>query len=381
MSECKIKILYGLEAAGGGALKHLVYIVTRLNPELFDITVMLSNLRLENAENEIKKMQCAGAKVIFIPIHRNIRPINDLIALSKIWYYIYTHKFHIVHAHSSKAGALFRIASWLARTPKVYYTPHCFYFQSQSGFSKWFFIKIEKLMGKITTGIIVSDAEMLHLLRNKIVSPSKAYNINNAIDFNEYNPTVNVNEAKHQLGISSDSLVVGAIGRLTTQKDWITYIYAANEVIKTYPNVVFLIVGEGELRINLELLIAELGLQRNIILTGYVIEIYKIYGIIDVFVNTSLWEGLPYVFLEAMHYKKPIIATGSEGETVVINRHNGLTSPQHDFKNVAENIILLLQDKTLSENLGKKGYELILEKYSFNNFIQKHEALYLERVK
>ena len=78
----KIKILYGLEAAGGGALKHLIYLATRLDNRYFDITVILSNQRQENIDCELTKLQNAGVKVHIMPIRRNIHP-GDIILLFK----------------------------------------------------------------------------------------------------------------------------------------------------------------------------------------------------------------------------------------------------------------------------------------------------------
>jgi glycosyltransferase involved in cell wall biosynthesis len=372
----KIKILYGLEAAGGGALKHLVYLVTRLNNNQFDITVIISNKRQENIDNEIWKMKYYGAEVILMPIKRNIH-FTDLLILIKLIFHIGKNKYDIVHAHSSKAGILFRFAAFLNRVPQIYYTPHCFYFQGKKGILKWILIWIEKLFGKITNGIVVSVGEQKEILKFHIVPQKKIININNAIDFDEYSQSEEIRETKRQLNIADHHFVVGAIGRLVQQKDWKTYIYAANEVLREYKNVTFLIIGAGELHLELKKLITNLHLENKVILTGQINDIHKIYGIIDAFVNTSLWEGLPYVFLEAMRYKKPIVATDTGNETTILNEETGFISPVKGFKEIANNIMILIKDKKLAFDMGLKGNELLTEKYSFELFIKQHESLYL----
>lgn len=374
----KINILYGLEAASGGALKHLTYLVTHLSKEKFDITVILSNLRKDIKEHEINQIKSTGVKLIFLPIKREIC-FSDLIILYKLFIYIRNNKFHIVHAHSSKAGVLFRIAGKLNQVPLILYTPHCFYFQSKQGLKKWFFITIERIIGKITDGIIVSDNELIQLKENRIVPLTKSNNINNAIDFNECKQNLLEEKTKDLFKIPSNSKVVTAIGRLTKQKDWTTFIYAANEVLKVYPDVFFLIVGEGELYYDLKKLVLELKIQSRIILTGYVADVYKIFGITDIYVNTSLWEGLPYVLLEAMHYKKPIITTNPDGERgIIIDTVTGLTSPVKDYKTIAQKILLLLKDRILAENLANNINAILPKKYSFEYFIREHENLYLK---
>jgi glycosyltransferase involved in cell wall biosynthesis len=350
--------------------------VTKLNNKHFDITVILSNKRSENIESEIWKMRYYGTKVILMPIKRNIH-IYDFIILIKLFFHIRSNKYDIVHAHSSKAGSLFRIAAWLNNVPKIYYTPHCFYFQGKQGLKKCLFVILEKMFGWITTGVIVSDGEKQEILKYNLVQSKKIININNAIDFDEYNQSREINETKEKLAIKDNNFVVGAIGRLVYQKDWKTYIYAANEVLKKYPNVVFLIIGEGELYFEIKKLISDLNLEKKVILTGYIKDIYKIFGIIDVYVNTSLWEGLPYVFLEAMKYKKPIIATDTGNETTIIHEETGFISPVKDYKTIADKIMMLIQDKKMAFQMGVKGNEWLTEKYSFELFIRQHEMLYI----
>lgn len=374
----KIKILYGLEAAGGGSLKHLVYLATRLNKDMFDITVILSNSRQECISSEIAKMESEGTTVLFLPMQRNISPINDMRLIIKLIFLIKKGRYDIVHAHSSKAGGIFRIAAWICRFPLVYYTPHCFYFQGKKGIQKKSYVLIERILGKLTTAIIVSESEKKQLIDNRVAPISKIVNINNAIDFNEYQQEKEFEKIKKHLKIPANTFIVGAIGRLVPQKDWETYIYAANLVLKNYPQTKFLIVGEGELFNELNKLIFKLNLENSIILTGQVKEIYKIYAVIDVFVNTSLWEGLPYVFLEAMKYRRPIIATNTGNDKIVIHEETGFITPAKDYRFIASKIVSFIENKQLSIKMGEKGMEWLTLKYSFELFIRKHEQLYQE---
>ena len=374
----RIKLLYGLEASGGGALKHVVYLATRLNKEIFDITVILSGSRNENIKDQIKKMAHEGVKVLIIPMSRSINPVSDLLVFFKLAFLINREKYDIVHAHSSKAGALFRLAAFVCGVRKIYYTPHCFYFQGKKGFKKEGFVILEKLLGTITTGIIVSENEQQWARHNHVIVNTKIININNAIDFDEYRQNIEIEKTKISWGIDPGSSIVGAIGRLTRQKDWKTYIYAASEVLKFYPKTVFLIVGEGELHSKIQELIFQLDLEGKVIITGYVKKIYKIYGIIDIFVNTSLWEGLPYVFLEAMQYEIPIVATDTGNETFIINKENGFICARKDYHGIAKKIISLIKNRQMSVQMGINGNRAMQEKYSFSVFIQQHEHLYLQ---
>jgi len=123
-------------------------------------------------------------------------------------------------------------------------------------------------------------------------------------------------------------------------------------------------------------LIFALDLEKRIILTGYVQEVYKIFGIIDVFINTSLWEGLPYVILEAMNYMKPVIATNTDNEGSISNEKIGFITPVKDYKTISQRICELIEDKQKSIQFGKEGNEILSRKYSFDLFIRRHEELY-----
>jgi glycosyltransferase involved in cell wall biosynthesis len=371
----KIKILYGLEAAGGGALKHLVYLAAGLDHTCFDITVILSDQRGESIGDEMEKLREAGVKIVILPIRRSIH-VSDIVIWYRLMVHIRKYKYDIVHAHSSKAGGLFRIAAWLNRVPYICYTPHCFYFQGKKGLPKFLFITLERIFGLITSAIIVSESELDELLKHHIISPKKAFNINNAIDFNNYRQNTELLKVRKQLGLQPGSVIVGAIGRLTLQKDWETYIYAAHEVLKKYPDIEFLIVGEGELYGEIKKQIFKLNLENRVFLTGYVQRIYEIYGIIDIYVSTSLWEGLPYVLLEAMQYKKPIVTTDTGNSQAIIHEETGFVTPVKDYKSIARQIIYLIGHRKLAMEMGQKGNALLTTRYSFEKFIKDHETLY-----
>lgn len=371
----RTRILYGLEAAGSGALKHLQYLVTELDKETFDITVILSTERSREAHKAVIKMKRAGAKVIDVPMKRQINLWYDGIALYHLCKHLRNNlPYHVVHAHSSKAGVLFRIAAWLWAIPLILYTPHCFYFQGKSGIKKSFFVFIEKMMGKITSQIIVSNIEKINALKYKIVAEGKLLHINNAIKYHEYHH-VDKAPVKARLGLDESCTIVVAIGRLTAQKDWFTYILAANEILKTAGDFQFLIVGEGELLTELQQLVAQLDLQHKVIFVGQHHCIEQIYSITDIYISTSLWEGLPYVILEALRFGKPIIATNL-GYEFLLENANAFLVPVREHGLIAEKIKLLRSDSCLSLKMGAYGYSSLTSYASFNTFIKKHSAIY-----
>jgi glycosyltransferase involved in cell wall biosynthesis len=223
----KISIIYGLEAVGGGALKHLAYLVTYLDKERFDITVILSSKRNEDANVEIKKIENSGARLLYYPLNRNFNILKDLISVLKLIPILKKEQFDIIHAHSSKAGGIFRVAAFFAGNKNVLYTPHCFYFQGLSGIRRKVYVSIEKILAKITSNIIVSEGELKETVKNRIINENQIQNINNAIDFDDYIHNSQIDETLSEFCIPEGKFIVGAIGRLSPQKGWETFIFAA----------------------------------------------------------------------------------------------------------------------------------------------------------
>lgn len=374
----KYRILYGLEAADAGALKHLVYLVTRLDPILFDVTIIISACRSDRAYDAVREMEEAGATVVIIPMQRRISPWKDLKSLVKIMRHLKDNRYDAVHAHSSKAGILFRLAAWLKGVPCIAYTPHCFYFQGKTGVVRSLYAGIEKIMGLITDHIIVSNNERNSALKHRIVPAAKLKSINNAINFQEYEEYIELSALRHSLKIDDTCTIVGSVGRLTQQKDWETYIYAAAETVAHYPNIVFLIVGDGEQQEYLQQLVGMLGLSDKVLFTGYREDIQHIFSIIDIYVSTSLWEGLPYVLLEAMWFKKPVIATDLDYGDIIKDEENGYLVRCREYKRIAGKIEDLIRDSALSKKMGEQGHHRVKKYFRFAEFVRRHEELYLQ---
>lgn len=376
MKNRKISILYGLEAAGGGALKHLTYLVTHLDKETFDITVILSPNRPDRIDSEIEKLRQSGARFMEMSMRRQFNLFKDLFLIYRIYRHLRRNRYDIIHAHSSKAGFTFRLAAWLNGSASAVYTPHCFYFQGKKGIRRWFYSRVEQWLAKITSYLVVSNNEREYALQYGIATEEKLITINNAIDFIEYDSRAQSEQIRKKFGIAEDSIVIGSVGRLTEQKDLVTYIYAAREVVKEHGNVIFLVAGDGELKEELQNLIAALHLQSKVLIIGHYGNISDIYAVIDIFVSTSLWEGMPYVILEAMWFKKPVVASDLGYKGLLHDKENGFLVKAGDYTGFAEIIKILLRNNNLMREMGEKGHSLVNTHFNFASFIRQHESFY-----
>lgn len=365
----KQKILIGIESVGGGAFKHVVYIASKLPKEKFDVTLVYSTKRVEDISRELEILKKSEVTLLQFPLSKQLNFISDTKAFFFITKLISKEKFDIIHAHSSKAGLLFRLAGYFKKVSKIYFTPHCFHFQSKKGLYKIVSVFYERLISRITHKIIISDNEYKEAIENKISNKKKLAVINNAVPFDEIKLEKKIGEIKKEFNIPDNiDFVIGGIGRLEPQKDWVTFIQVAKRLLEKNKNIIFLIVGEGTQREHIKTLINENDLNDKILLTGYIKEIHKIYNIIDVLLSTSLWEGLPYVTLEANLYGKPIVATKAIDKEIT---HLNTTCSARDISCIVEQINKIL--KANSTDLLEKKYH----KTSFTLFLKKHINLYL----
>jgi len=148
--------------------------------------------------------------------------------------------------------------------------------------------------------------------------------------------------------------VVGMVACFKPQKAPLDFVKAAEIVTKEFPDTYFLLVGDGILRKDIEKSIKELNLSNNVILTGWREDVNEIIKIFDMFVLTSLWEGLPRTILQAFACKIPVVATRVDGSSEVVEDGiNGYLAEAGDFKEIAEKVKILLRDKELAGRLVK----------------------------
>jgi glycosyltransferase involved in cell wall biosynthesis len=218
---------------------------------------------------------------------------------------------------------------------------------------------------------------LARLLRRPV---HKAYNSLNFARFEQL--AVDREAKKLSLGIPTSSPVVGTVGRLTPQKGYHILLEAAATVLEKLPDTYFLIVGGGELAAALREQAGTLGIGDRVIFTGPRSDVEEILAIMDLFANSSLWEGLPTVILESMASHVPVIATRVSGNTELIadGVTGRLVAPDNPVQ-LAEGILgLLTAPPELKAQLYAEAYSFVRETFSIERVARQHEALYRELV-
>ncbi len=201
--------------------------------------------------------------------------------------------------------------------------------------------------------------------------------VENGIDLSEYSRTLDTAEARRRLGVSAGRLVVGAVGRLSPEKGFDLLIRSADELIRRGVDLELLIAGEGAEEARLRGLISELNRVDRIRLLGFRPDTADVYQAMDVFVLSSLREGLPNVLLEAMALEAPVVATRIAGvPRLVEDGRNGLLVEPGSQKELTRALGRLLGDERLRAGLAREGRRTVEECYGFAARMEKVRAAY-----
>ncbi len=224
--------------------------------------------------------------------------------------------------------------------------------------------------------VVVCD-EMLDTLLAWGVPSDNISVIENGIDGEQFARRLTPEQARREQGFDPPRMLIGAAGRLQAEKGFDRLIHAVDRSIDRGAQVDLVIAGEGPERAQLEALIARLGRQNHIRLLGHRSDIGDLFQAFDLFVLSSLREGLPNVLLEAMATETPVIATRIAGvPRVVIDEHNGLLVDADNVEQLSAAITRLAADAALRRRLAAAGRRTIEERYSFASRMQKMRAVY-----
>jgi len=370
----------------GGAQQNTIFTVTNLNRSLFHPMLWSGpgGILTEEAEKTL------GPDFKLVPhLFREINPKNDFFSLLELTRMLTAEKKLsadpiIIHTHSSKAGILGRIAAWLAGIPLVIHTFHGFGFNDfQAVPVRTAYILAEKITGWVTDGFIfVSRANMDKARELGIGNPSQYNLIRSGIDVASFrNRTTNGNATRRNLGVSEQGKLVTMVACFKPQKNPVDFVRAAQLVLKEVPEAYFIIAGDGELRAEVEAAVQELGIKDRFKLLGWRRDIPEILWASDLLVLTSLWEGLPRVFPQAMAAGLAIVGTRVDGGTeAVVDGENGYLLPPRDYQGIARRVIELLKDDDKRAKMGKKGSELV-PAFDIWKMVRDQEALYQRLLK
>ena len=370
----KKKILYIITKANwGGAQKYVFDLATKLK----DLEVTVAYRKLFGELN--KKLKQANIRTIEINnLERDVNIFNEFKVIKSLWKIFREEKPDIIHLNSSKIGGLGALVGRLAGIKKIIFTAHGWAFNESRPFWQTWLIKFLSWLTIILANqtIVLSRKEHSQVIHWPFITKNKLQLIYSGIKPIYF---LNRDEAQEYFGdkIKNKDLVVGTISELHKNKGLKYAIKGFREVCKNNNNLKFIIIGEGEDRKYLEKKIKKYGLENKVFLAGHIEDANKYLKAFDVFLLSSIKEGLPFVLLEAGLAKLPVIATEVGGIPEIIeNKMSGILIEKKEDDAVETALRELLKNEEKRGKLGENLYTKVKENFSFEKMLGETERLY-----
>ena len=354
----KIKLLYLItEYSVGGAEKTMVRILSGFNRDKYDITVvalrMGSGILLPELEKIGIKTEILGAKTKY----------DFLRVVFRLYKLLRKDKPQILICSLYHPAILGRIIGKLAGTPII------INWEVSENFGGFLRVLLNRITLNLSDKIFCDSKKVSAELINTLGCPDDKIEIapTGGLDLMMYN---------RQCKNSDSSVKIGIIGRFTEAKGYEYFVETAKIVTSSRENICFSIVGDGTYFSKIQNMIKEFDLTDKVKLLGYRSDIPDLLSEWDIYVQSSLWEGLCLTVVEAIASGLPVVATNVGGiPESIIDGYNGFLVPPKNPEALAEKIIELIDNPDLREKMGENGRKIAEEKYSLDNMVKKIEEL------
>lgn len=358
----RIKILHVITKFSTGAGGNTLLSAVGMDPRVYEVWVAACTRGPEWEHPLWERAKAAGVRTFLLPrLHETISPANDLVVLLQLLRLIRSERFSIIHTHTAKAGLLGRIAGGLCRTPVIVHTYHSFPFHDYMSQSRrWAYLLLEHLVRPLTDQFLaVSPRVAREAVERRLAQPGRIAVVPSAVELNEI-PDIPDQTLRRELGIPDSSPLVGTVGRIDFQKAPLDFVQMAAKVRAKRPDARFVIVGDGPLLDDVKREAARLGV--DLILTGFRDDAVRIATGFDVFVISSLYEGLGRALTEALASGRPVVASAVNGvPDLVIPGVTGLLAPPRAPDRFAECVMWLLEHPVDAQRMGRQGRAFVLE--------------------
>lgn len=346
---------------------------------------------LAEGEGDMRQILPLGdTRAIYVDeLVRPIAPWQDARALWRIYRALRSWRPDVVHTHQAKAGTLGRLAALAynatrgrARRARLVHTYHGHVFEGYFGSpSTRIFLAIERWLGRRSDAIIAISPQVgqdiLHTYaiarQDQLKLIPLGFNLDRLLTLT---PEQRV-AARASFEIPDDAVVVTTVGRLTAIKQHTLFLEMAARLAERSARFLFLIVGDGDLRADLETRTRELGLAARVRFLGWRGDLENVYGASDIFVLTSRNEGTPVALIEAMAAGVASVSTDVGGvRDVVTGPHLGTLVPFGDAAVLADAVTALADAPGLRGEVGRAGRASVRDRFHASRLLSDIRTLY-----
>ena len=379
----KLKILHTTTrlVRGGGVENNIYYTIEKLKHEFEFHLASGIDFQVNPFEKDpsIKIIICKD-------LINKISPLKDLRALLFFYRLIKREKYDIVHTHETKASFITKLAAWLAGCKYIIYGLHGVTFNDpMSNLKRRFYIALEKYTIGVSDIIVsVSEEVMYHYHKNNIGKTIPYKVVRSGIELSDFFTKAQLSEEQKKqvkigLGLSESAIVITNVGRFSFSKAQRYTIESFAALKKEFPALKLIFVGEGELLEECKQLVEKLNLVSSVVFAGYRENVAEILAITDLFMFTSLREGLPRVTVEASLMKVPIVAFEVEGiREVITHEQSGYIVKQYDVEALTFYARKLLMDINLRQKFTQNSYNHVIKNWDSNLMAIQLREIYSE---
>jgi glycosyltransferase involved in cell wall biosynthesis len=384
----------------GGPARHVVWLTAGLKPEGYD-TVLVAGVVPPTEDDMSYVASAAGVNPFTLPQMSREISVKDVLTVWKLFRLMQRERPDIVHTHTAKAGTVGRVAGMMYRATasrrcRFVHTYHGHVFHSYYGKVRTgLFLAIEKLLARFATDRIVVISEQQRREINEVFRVGRREQfavIPLGIDMSVYaswrerRPRL-----RAELELKDDDVLIGIVGRVTGIKNHRLFLEAAALLKKGLTlKVRFAVIGDGNLRRDLEEQTKSLGLENSVSFLGTRNDPEDFYPALDIVALTSLNEGTPLTLIEAMANARPVIATSVGGVVDLLGApaaksdnaagfqicQRGVSVASGDGEGFARGLARLIDDSELRDDLGRAGLEFVTRAYAKERLLADMAELY-----
>jgi glycosyltransferase involved in cell wall biosynthesis len=362
----RVKVLHVITRLEAGAGGNTLVSALGMDAQRYDVWIAAGGdgVLWERADR-------AGIRTVRIrEFRREVSPARDAAVLLRLVRLIRAERFAIVHVHEAKAGFLGRLAAALCGTPVVVVTLHGRdpWWRTASGAETelrevmpnglWLYSALERMARPFTDAFVaVAPTVARDAVQARVAAPGRTDVAASAVDLDDI-PSRRDPSARVELRIPPGDPVVGMVGRLDQQKAPLDFVRMAARVADLRPSTRFVVIGDGELEPDMRQLAQSLGVE--VLFTGFRQDAARLASAFDVFVVSSLYEGVGRSVTEAMASGRPVVATAVDGVVdVVAHGATGLLAAPSDPKSLAACVVWLLDHPQEAAQMGGQARDLV----------------------
>lgn len=360
----------------GGAQRIVIELAGRLAQSDWEVCVITNERGL--LLHDLQGIR--GVEVVTVAtLRREITPLKDLLALVRIVRLLNNFKPDIVHTHTPKAGLIGRVAARLLRIPCIHTVHGIGCDVSAMSLVEKVYLACERLTAKLSTvQVMVSERLRKTCVEHGLAPDGKVRVISGGFDARQFAKLPTRSQARAALGLPIEGVVIGTVSCMKPGKRVGDFVEVCKQMRSAIPNMTAVVVGDGELRQEIQRQIERGGLEESIRLLGWRRDVPAIMAALDVFVLMSAHEGLGLVVLEAMAAGVPVVATRVDGCIEIIEETKaGVLIERGDTEGGAAAVVRLLNDRERLEQMGARARKGVT-RWNFNAMCERYKEVYWE---